>query len=222
VRRRLSGNRPGFHPVDQRDRRSAEDRRKIGTIATISANFVFGLRPRLRYPASPPRTRVRGGRPRSPARRPAALLASLQRSIRKPADRERLCRSWQFARRRACPAGWSDSARHRRPVTLRSMSPADFQSVAKVIEAVAADEIYNLSGQSSVTLSFAQPAETLTGISLGTLNARDGVDVAQHHVRRAGSVHGAETRVLPIQTYRTERDRAIQLLANDFARSRKS
>ena len=26
------------------------------------------------------RTRVRGGRPRSPARRPAALLASLQRS----------------------------------------------------------------------------------------------------------------------------------------------
>jgi GDP-mannose 4,6 dehydratase len=50
------------------------------------------------------------------------------------------------------------------------MSPADFQSVAQVIEAVAADEIYNLSGQSSVTLSFAQPAETLTGISLGTLN----------------------------------------------------
>jgi len=39
----------------------------------------------------------------------------LQRSIRKPADRERLCRSWQFARWRACPAGWSDCARHRRP-----------------------------------------------------------------------------------------------------------
>src|SRR5437660_8832155 len=51
-----------------------------------------------------------------------------------------------------------------------SMSPADFQSVAQVIEAVAADEIYNLSGQSSVTLSFAQPVETLTGIALGTLN----------------------------------------------------
>jgi len=50
------------------------------------------------------------------------------------------------------------------------MSPADFQSVAQVIEAVAADEIYNLSGQSSITLSFAQPAETLTGIALGTLN----------------------------------------------------
>jgi hypothetical protein len=47
---------------------------------------------------------------------------------------------------------------------------ADFQSVAQVIEAVAADEIYNLSGQSSVTLSFALPAETLTGIALGTPN----------------------------------------------------
>jgi hypothetical protein len=103
------------------------------------------------------------------------------------------------------------------------MSPADFQSVAQVIEAVAADEIYNLSGQSSVTLSFAQPAETLTGIALGYAQyARDGVDVAQHHVGRAGSVYGAETRDLPIQTQRTQRDRAIQLLANEFARSRKS
>ncbi len=55
-------------------------------------------------------------------------------------------------------------------VTLHSMSPADFQSVAQVIEAVAPDEIYNLSGQSSVALSFTQPAETLAGITLGTLN----------------------------------------------------
>jgi GDPmannose 4,6-dehydratase len=55
-------------------------------------------------------------------------------------------------------------------ITLHSMSPADFQSVAQVIEAVAPDEIYNLSGQSSVALSFTQPAETLTGITLGTLN----------------------------------------------------
>jgi GDPmannose 4,6-dehydratase len=42
--------------------------------------------------------------------------------------------------------------------------------VAQVIEAVAPDEIYNLSGQSSVALSFTQPAETLAGITLGTLN----------------------------------------------------
>jgi GDPmannose 4,6-dehydratase len=55
-------------------------------------------------------------------------------------------------------------------VALHSMSPADFQSVAQVIESVAPDEIYNLSGQSSVSLSFTQPAETLTGIALGTLH----------------------------------------------------
>jgi GDPmannose 4,6-dehydratase len=55
-------------------------------------------------------------------------------------------------------------------VTLHSMSPTDFQSVAQVFESVAPDEIYNLSGQSSVSLSFTQPAETLTGIALGTLN----------------------------------------------------
>src|SRR5260370_109496 len=48
-------------------------------------------------------------------------------------------------------------------VALHSMSPADFQSVAQVIEAVAPDEIYNLSGQSSVSLSFTQPAATLAG-----------------------------------------------------------
>ena len=53
---------------------------------------------------------------------------------------------------------------------LHSMSPTDFQSVMQVIEDVAPDEIYNLSGQSSVSLSFTQPVETLAGIALGTLN----------------------------------------------------
>ena len=52
------------------------------------------------------------------------------------------------------------------------MSPTDFQSVAQVIEGVGPDEIYNLSGQSSVSLSFTQPAETLAGIALGRLCRR--------------------------------------------------
>jgi GDPmannose 4,6-dehydratase len=55
-------------------------------------------------------------------------------------------------------------------VKLHSMSPADLQSVAQVIEGIAPDEIYNLSGQSSVSVSFTQPAETLTSVVLGTLN----------------------------------------------------
>jgi hypothetical protein len=54
-------------------------------------------------------------------------------------------------------------------VTLHSLSPIDFQSVTEVIERVAPDEIYNLSGQSSVALSFSQPVETLEGIVFGTL-----------------------------------------------------
>jgi GDPmannose 4,6-dehydratase len=43
-------------------------------------------------------------------------------------------------------------------VALHSVSPADFHSVLEVIERVRPDDIYNLSGQSSVAMSFTQPA----------------------------------------------------------------
>jgi GDPmannose 4,6-dehydratase len=55
-------------------------------------------------------------------------------------------------------------------VQLHSMSPVDFQSIAQVIDRVAPAEIYNLSGQSSVALSFSQPVETLESIVFGTLS----------------------------------------------------
>lgn len=51
-----------------------------------------------------------------------------------------------------------------------SISLIDFRSVLQVISKIKPDEIYNLSGQSSVALSFEQPVETLESISLGTLN----------------------------------------------------
>jgi GDPmannose 4,6-dehydratase len=54
-------------------------------------------------------------------------------------------------------------------VTLHSMSPNDLQSVTHVIERVRPAEIYDLSGLSSVELSFSQPVATL-GITFGTLN----------------------------------------------------
>jgi GDPmannose 4,6-dehydratase len=54
-------------------------------------------------------------------------------------------------------------------VHLTSASPIDFHSVSRTIERVAPDEIYNLSGQSSVALSFTQPAETIDSIVKGTL-----------------------------------------------------
>jgi GDPmannose 4,6-dehydratase len=55
-------------------------------------------------------------------------------------------------------------------VTLHSLSPLDSSSVTDVIAQVAPDEMYNLTGQSSVALSFTQPVETLEGIVFGTLN----------------------------------------------------
>ncbi|HQN55488.1 MAG TPA: GDP-mannose 4,6-dehydratase, partial [Novosphingobium sp.] len=55
-------------------------------------------------------------------------------------------------------------------VSLTSMAPTDFRSVHAAIEWSSPDEIYALSGQSSVGLSFEQPAQTLESIVLGTLN----------------------------------------------------
>jgi dTDP-D-glucose 4,6-dehydratase len=46
----------------------------------------------------------------------------------------------------------------------------DFRSVLQILFKVQPDEIYNLAGQSSVSLSFEQPAETQESIYLGTLN----------------------------------------------------
>lgn len=55
-------------------------------------------------------------------------------------------------------------------VALSSMQTTDFRSVLSVLEEVAPDEIYNLSGQSSVALSFDQPLETFSSITAGTVN----------------------------------------------------
>lgn len=55
-------------------------------------------------------------------------------------------------------------------VVKESISPTDFRSVLQAITRIEPDEIYNLSGQSSVGLSFEQPVETLESIAIGTLN----------------------------------------------------
>jgi GDPmannose 4,6-dehydratase len=60
-------------------------------------------------------------------------------------------------------------------VTTVSMAPSDFRSVLQVIKRHEPDEIYNLSGQSSVDLSFQQPVETLDSISVGTLNVLEAI-----------------------------------------------
>lgn len=74
-------------------------------------------------------------------------------------------------------------------VTMLSMSPVDFRSVFQTVTALAPDEIYNLSGQSSVGLSFEQPAETVESIVTGTLNLLEAVRIARPGARlfNAGS-----------------------------------
>lgn len=55
-------------------------------------------------------------------------------------------------------------------INFCSMSPEDFRSVLVAFRNSEADEIYFLAGQSSVSLSFEQPAETIQSVSIGTLN----------------------------------------------------
>lgn len=60
-------------------------------------------------------------------------------------------------------------------VQLHSAVTTDFRSVLQVLSKVAPDEVYLLAGQSSVGLSFEQPAETLESIALGTLNLLEAI-----------------------------------------------
>jgi len=55
-------------------------------------------------------------------------------------------------------------------ISYISMVPEDFRSVLVALRKSDPDEIYYLAGQSSVSLSFEQPAETIQSITLGTLN----------------------------------------------------
>lgn len=56
-----------------------------------------------------------------------------------------------------------------------SMAQTDFRSVLNCLIRSQPDEVYFLSGQSSVGLSFDQPAETMESLALGVLNLLEGV-----------------------------------------------
>lgn len=74
-------------------------------------------------------------------------------------------------------------------VQLESMAVTDFRSVLQVLRKSEPHEIYNLAGQSSVSLSFQQPVETLESISIGTLNILEAIRFVDAPVRfyNAGS-----------------------------------
>jgi GDPmannose 4,6-dehydratase len=74
-------------------------------------------------------------------------------------------------------------------VKFLSMIPEDFRSVFMALKRSNADEVYYLAGQSSVGLSFEQPAETIQSISLGTLNVLEACRMADRNIKlyHAGS-----------------------------------
>jgi GDPmannose 4,6-dehydratase len=77
----------------------------------------------------------------------------------------------------------------RERVRLLSVAPNDFRSALSALVQVEPDEIYNLSGQSSVGLSFEQPVETMESISIATLNLLEAIRFTKRAIRfyNAGS-----------------------------------
>lgn len=74
-------------------------------------------------------------------------------------------------------------------VRLLSMAPRDFRSVLEAIDRARPDELYNLAGQTSVGLSFEQPAEALESIASSTLNLLEALRFLNRPIRfyNAGS-----------------------------------
>jgi GDPmannose 4,6-dehydratase len=60
-------------------------------------------------------------------------------------------------------------------VELLSMALTNFRDTLQILDKVKPTEIYNLAGQSSVSLSFEQPLETMESISTGTMNLLEAI-----------------------------------------------
>lgn len=111
-------------------------------------------------------------------------------------------------------------------VKLLSMAPNDFRSVLTALTRSEPDEIYHLAGQSSVGLSFEQPAETLESITLSTLNLLEAIRFLGKSIKlyHAGSSecfgdHGLqsiseETSFRPRSPYGVAKSSAHWLVAN--------
>ena len=74
-------------------------------------------------------------------------------------------------------------------IKLISMVPEDFRSVFIVLKNIRPEEIYFLAGQSSVGLSFEQPAETMQSFVIGSLNILEACRLMDYSIRfyNAGS-----------------------------------
>ena len=68
-------------------------------------------------------------------------------------------------------------------VKVISMAPSDFRSVFTAVDRSDPQEIYYLAGQTSVGLSFEQPAEALESIASGVLNMLEVMRLRRKEVR---------------------------------------
>jgi GDPmannose 4,6-dehydratase len=105
-------------------------------------------------------------------------------------------------------------------VNFLSMIPEDFTSVFKAIKKSNADEVYYLAGQSSVGLSFEQPAETIQSISTGTLNILEACRMVDRNIKfyNAGSSECfGDTYGLPANEYTVFHPRSPYAVAKTSA-----
>ena len=74
-------------------------------------------------------------------------------------------------------------------IEYKSMALNDFRSVLQVLSQSNPHEVYNLAGQTSVSLSFEQPVEALESISIGTINLLEAIRFLNRDIRfyNAGS-----------------------------------
>jgi len=77
----------------------------------------------------------------------------------------------------------------RERVRLRSLAPSSSAAVLTALAEVEPDEVYNLSGQSSVGVSFERPVETVESVTGGTLAVLEAIRVSGRAIRlfNAGS-----------------------------------
>lgn len=68
-------------------------------------------------------------------------------------------------------------------VEISSVNPKDFKSVLKHIDIIRPDEIYNLAGQTSVSLSFEKPVEAIESIATATLNILEAIRFLDQNIR---------------------------------------
>jgi len=109
---------------------------------------------------------------------------------------------------------------------LVSLNLRDVGSAIGVLQRIRPQQVYNLTGQSSVGLSFEQPVETVESIALGTLNLLESIRLTNRDIRlyNAGStecfgdtgdgVANESTRFNPRSPYAVAKASAYWAVAN--------